>query len=446
MLLRSSPAKICAVAVSALILLGGSGIAVATPEHAAQVGQASIHEIDVTDLPATKEGQPSVAVNPRNPNNLVFVATVFPPSPGLEPPDECFLAYSNDKGTTWTRVPWPMGDRPKCGEPTVAVDAHGTFYIDNNQISSGLDANLVNHNVVSRSQDGGRTWTGPVTTPLLLSGAPTMRVDTASGKVYAVAGAKWEYPSAISVSADGGQTFSEPRVIPGPMPCITVAPGIPQSCGYPGRKIAVYGGILVSASQETGKPVNFHVSRDDGQTWTNVAVTDSQGTAVPAGTGPLVPTPSLGAAADPEPWVSADASRRGRFAVMVPRGSNLEVYITPDAGKTWTGPRVITATNAQRPWMDFGANGNLGVMWRTTTGDAFSVVSFDHGRSFSAPLQVNHVTQPVGEAGPPGDRWSGITLADGYAYVTWSDGRNGSSLDAVFSRVPLSLYQRATAK
>jgi hypothetical protein len=82
-------------------------------------------------------------------------------------------------------------------------------------------------------------------------------------------------------------------------------------------------------------------------------------------------------------------------------------------------------------------------MWRTTAGDAFSVVSFDHGRSFSAPLQVNQVTQPVGQAGPPGDRWSGITLADGYAYVTWSDGRNGPSLDAILSRVPLELYQRA---
>lgn len=106
---------------------------------------------------------------------------------------------------------------------------------------------------------------------------------------------------------------------------------------------------------------------------------------------------------------------------------------------------MISTPNAQRPAVDFGANGDLGVMWRTTTGDAFSVVSFDHGRSFSDPVQVNHVTEPVGEMGPPGDRWSGITLAGGYAYVTWADGRNNSSLDSIISRVPLKLYKKCTA-
>jgi hypothetical protein len=43
--------------------------------------------------------------------------------------------------------------------------------------------------------------------------------------------------------------------------------------------------------------------------------------------------------------------------------------------------------------------------------------------------------------GPPGDRWSGITLTDEYAYVTWADGRNNSSLDSIISRVPLKLYK-----
>ncbi|QJT02970.1 exo-alpha-sialidase [Streptomyces asoensis] len=445
-LFRSSSATLSAAAFSALFLLSGTPAAVASPNG---VGDAAIHEVDVTNMPATKEGQPTVAVNPRNPKNLVFVSTIFPPSPGLEPIDGgCFLAYSNDRGDTWTQVAWPLGTAaPKCGEPSVQFDAKGTVYVDNNQVSSGLAANLLNHNQVAKSTDGGRTWTDPVSTPLLLGGAPKMRVDVATGKVYAVAGAAWEYPSAVSVSADGGKTFSnDSRVIPGPMPCIEVAPGIPLVCGYPGREIAVYGGILVSASQEAGKPVNFHVSRNDGKTWTNTTVNDGTGTPVPAGTGSLVPVPALGAAADPVPWVAADTSHRGRFAVMVPRDSNtLDVYTTPDAGRTWTGPATISTPGAVRPAIDFGANGDLGVMWRTTAGDGFSVVSFDHGRSFSAPVQVNHVTEPVGETGPPGDRWSGIEIAGGYAYVTWADGRNNSSLDSIISRVPLKLYKERTA-
>ncbi|MBW8801422.1 MAG: hypothetical protein JF597_50150 [Streptomyces sp.] len=62
-------------------------------------------------------------------------------------------------------------------------DAKGTVYVDNNQVGSGLDANLLNHNQVAKSTDGGKIWTGPVSTPLLLGGAPKMRVDSGTGKV-----------------------------------------------------------------------------------------------------------------------------------------------------------------------------------------------------------------------------------------------------------------------
>jgi hypothetical protein len=65
----------------------------------------------------------------------------------------------------------------------VQFDAKGTVYVDNNQVGSGLDANLLNHNQVAKSTDGGKIWTGPVSTPLLLGGAPKMRVDSGTGKV-----------------------------------------------------------------------------------------------------------------------------------------------------------------------------------------------------------------------------------------------------------------------
>ncbi len=430
--------------LSVLLLLAGvpSAFAGTRPAAAAQhggPGGEKILELDVTGLPDTREGQPVIAVNPRNPKNLVYTATIFPNRPALEPVGECFVAFSQDRGETWQRSTWPLGDRPQCGEPIVTVDAKGVFYISNNQIGPDRWTTYTNHNVVSRSVDGGRTWIGPVKTPLMLGGVPKLRVDSATGKVYAVAGAEWEYPSAVSVSDDSGESWSDPAVIPGPMPCIVVSPDVPPACGYPGREFAVHDGILASASQDG--TVSLHVTRDDGTTWRNLPVTDSAGTPVPAGTGALVPVPALGAAADAVPWVSADPTRKGRFAVMVPRDSDLEVYVTDDAGRSWTGPAVIAAPNAQRPWMDFGPGGQLGVMWRTTTLDAFSVVSFDHGRTFGRTLQVNRTTEPAGYHGPPGDRWSTITLDRRYAYVAWSDGRNGE-LDGILARVPLSAYRR----
>lgn len=177
-----------AAALSALALLAGAPTALAETPTAAQhsPGVERILEQDVTNLPGTREGQPVVAINPGNPDNLVYVATIFPDRPGLEPVGECFVAFSQNRGRTWRRSTWPLGDRPQCGEPIVTTDAKGVFYLSNNQIGPDAATTYTNHNVVSRSVDGGLTWIGPVRTPLMLGGAPKLRVDSATGKVYAV--------------------------------------------------------------------------------------------------------------------------------------------------------------------------------------------------------------------------------------------------------------------
>lgn len=91
--------------------------------------------------------------------------------------------------------------------------------------------------------------------------------------------------------------------------------------------------------------------------------------------------------------------------------------------------------------MDFGPTGALGVMWRTHAVDAYAAVSFDHGGTFSRPVKVNAVTQPVADSGPMSDHWSSIALDDEYAYVVWSDGRGGGAIDAIFGRVPFSMFK-----
>ena len=111
------------------------------------------------------------------------------------------------------------------------------------------------------------------------------------------------------------------------------------------------------------------------------------------------------------------------------------------AGKTWTGPTAIAAPDAFKPAISFGTTGTLGVAWRTTAVNAYSVVSFDDGRTFSRPLQVNRATEPAGTRIEGGDKYSRITIDATYAYITWSDGRTGGDVDAIMSRVPLSLYR-----
>ena len=186
----------------------------------------------------------------------------------------------------------------------------------------------------------------------------------------------------------------------------------------------------------------FYDSSDQGKDWTTYPVTDGKGNPVAPPTGSLVPTPaSCNINTDPVPWVTADPTRIGRFAVMVPSGSNLDVYVTSNVGRTWAGPTVIAAPDAFKPAISFGSTGALGVVWWTTTVDAYSAVSFDDGRTFSKPLRVNHTTEPAGTRYEGGNKYSRITMGGKYAYITWSDGRTGGDVDGIMSRVPLSLYR-----
>jgi hypothetical protein len=444
------------VAIAGASLILGVVLPISAASAQAQTGSSnqassnsarSILEVDVTNNSSLNNGQPQIAVNPRDPDNLVFISTADNLAITGVDRFHCFVAYSTDRGVTWTPVTWPLGDLADCGNPELAVDSQGVFYVEFNRFGNCLQATCSRSDSsvgVARSLDGGRTWSDPVNTPLNLSASPRVLVDTATDYLYVEGSVNGvTTPNAVSVSKDHGLTWSP----------IAQLPSQPF-----GNQIAVHDGILAAVTAQQlvlGGPLGFQivptvpmfsVSFDNGQTWTSSQVTDSEGLPVPPPTGPLVPDIFHLITTDPIPWISADPTRRGRFAVMVPRADNpgdnqLEVYITNDAGQTWTGPAVIPAPNAFKPWIAFGPTGLLGVMWRTTAVDAYSVVSFDGGRSFSAPLRVNQATKPAGVELEGGDKYSHLVFSGKYVYVTWSDGRTGGDIDGIMSRVPLSLYR-----
>jgi BNR/Asp-box repeat len=425
----------------------------AFPNHAASNSSRRILEKDVTNNPSLNNGQPQIAVNPEHPKNLVFLSTADNEAATGLAVFQCFIAYSIDSGATWSPVVFPLGDAGGCGNPSLGVDSHGVFYIAFNLL--GGTAPLAPG--VVRSLDGGRTWSDPVVTPLQVGASPRLIVDSATDYVYVESSSAAPVGGlqAISVSKDHGLTWS-PQA---PLPDLT-------NQGL-GNQIGVHDGILATAAalQIVGSQIvttnpTFWVSFDNGQTWSAHPVTDSNGNPVPPPTGSLVPNVSTvveQSTTDPIPWVSADPTHRGRFAVMVPMGDDLYVYITNDAGRTWTGPTVIAAPNVYKPWIEFGPTGLLGVAWRaasslaaggtppvipppTATIDAYSAVSFNGGRSFSAPLRVNQTPEPAGLRIEGGDKHSSIVFGSRYVYVTWSDGRTGDWIDGIMSRVSLSLY------
>ncbi|KAI3548096.1 hypothetical protein CSPX01_03263 [Colletotrichum filicis] len=123
--------------------------------------------------PPVRANRPVVAVNPTEPDNIVFVSTRFHPLPELEPVGRCFLTVTLDRGTTWNNVTadFPLGATPKCGEPQVFADANGTFYLLNNQVFSGLEDNNTAHPQLSQSIDRRNTSSVPSVTPLHMQGA-----------------------------------------------------------------------------------------------------------------------------------------------------------------------------------------------------------------------------------------------------------------------------------
>lgn len=435
--------RVAAVGLSLVLGLGWPAAAASAqaggPKHPAGSPGQNILEVNVTNDPTRMHGQPQIAIDPRHPNDLVFMSTADNLAASGLDVFHCFLAYSASGGATWTPVAWPYGDAQGCGNPQLAVDSKGIFYVAFNFLG-GTAPSVIG---VARSLDGGRTWTAPVGTPLGLSAGPRLVVDNATDDLYAEgAPTPGPYgvgsPQAISVSTDHGLTWSAVE----PLPAAAWQ-------GF-GNQVAVNDGIVATANAEsvvnngtavvTESPA-FYESSDQGKDWTIYPVTDSKRNPVAPPTGSLVPTPAtVTTNTDPIPWVAAGPTQPGRFAVMVPTGDDLEVYVTNNAGKTWAGPTAIAAPNAFKPAISFGSTGILAVMWRTTAVDAHSAISFNHGKSFSAPLKVNHVTEPAGVRAEGGDKYSHITIDGEYAYITWSDGRTGGDVDGIMSRVPLCLY------
>jgi hypothetical protein len=111
---------------------------------AAQITIKSTNRIS-TDLPRNPMGEPYLATDPTNPNNLL-ASTLAVFSEGLR----SVLYRSNDGGKTWTRVKFPGAEVNRGGDPIVYFDGQGVAYFASNT-STGL--------IITTSRDGGRTWT-----------------------------------------------------------------------------------------------------------------------------------------------------------------------------------------------------------------------------------------------------------------------------------------------
>ncbi len=200
------------------------------------------------------------------------------------------LARSTDLGKTWSEPVWIAASRPNedLRDAFITELKSGTllmaFHIYRFTSATDYDSEHVNA-YVTRSEDGGRTWSVPdlVNVAPYTFASPHRRiVELPSGTLLMVsssayaqipmwgdifrAGAQRGFQSVVFRSHDGGRTWGEPsRISDGDETCLLRLPS--------GKILAAVRGGPVEGSF---RRVRMHESLDDGRTWRDLGpVTES---------------------------------------------------------------------------------------------------------------------------------------------------------------------------
>ena len=452
-------------------------------------------------------GEPMLAVDPTNANNIVVIGMGNLNRTGPQPvtrgmtsaywgiPDstEPLLAVTHNGGRTWKFGVLPILTRElapdhlpfrRCPDPFAAVTANGVFLVgceprvavpDQSGYYPGGSYFLI-------STDKGDTWS-QTPTPVITSWAlprfapglkprvggvaspwdrPFLKVDNSTGIIYGQAGGgqtdidqapgHYRTQSYITSSTNGGRSFGtiyswdSPQYPELGRGGFDVANGI-LGVAYPAR----------SAPHARCPCVVFGASRNRGQSFTyHVIPHVPLARAAFAG---LRPAP--GAATGLYPGmrpaggldVAADPTHPGRFNVLLGLNDRLDIAVTNDAGATWSGwttAAYVPGTQPIKDWITYSSQGVLGLMWRAIRPDGsyliYSVISRDGGRTFSQPLRISH------QASPPGypNRMGGMfgddiqDLVIGKSHARMVWGDSRSGfLGTWFGEVPLSAYHFA---
>jgi hypothetical protein len=475
---------------------------VAGSQSANAVPTSSAIEVQITSNPAGfSSGEPEIAINPTNPDNLFIDYATFavpsgggvPPLFSPPPPHSCGGYVSTDRGITWQAGFLPFTPQPnplppnlvawpsQCEDGIAVFGPDGTLYAGGDatigeQVASlsppcppnsasspetgGLCLKLPGDDPFARSTDGGKTWTQlpyPIGSqgyglgsafggsgfnfapgsgnPVDTYDRPFLAVDQSNGSVYVSSQNILDHERFVTASANRGDSW-------GPIHAVD-SPTYPQS-GF-ASNIAVQNGVLAvsytAAPTAGGCAVTclvFETSTDQGATWNRHIV-------------PLVNTQN-----PPSPFIAADPTGNGRFALQVfdSTGTVNQIYTTRDLGTTWQGPTNITEAGGHvhfKPWLSFGPSGQLALVWRTWEGtpnqpttpyDVFVAVGRlegANGAMFTSPIELGSPTAPFGTGGG-GDDFSQVQVDNQYVHAAWGDSRSGLT-QVEYARIPLSAFK-----
>jgi hypothetical protein len=431
-------------------------LAVTSSSVGATQRDGQIPNINVTNDSNYRWGEPEIAINPRDPLNIVYTAvgegftnacqqqaqhdpnspcalqnTVFGPQPnGLMNNVQGFSVVdvwvTFDGGRHWTKTarvsaqipvfPQPHSQVGEPGDPLVTAGPDGTFYLGWDAIHfDNLPTTIVDSGEIasSTSKDGGLTWSAPVATGTTID-RPFFASDHSTGVIYEAS--TGQVPGPLE-SGDPSTPATGPldRYLVSSTDGVhwTTARGFGVGFGL-GLRMAAAHGVLATAFLTGPSNANlcgssqapctvFETTTNAGATWTR----------------DVVPVPSNYVGA---PLVAADPSFFGKghytLAFLTNAGAQFTVYQTRDGGNTWSGPTTVSDDPTKEhyhAWMSYGPDGALAMMWKTADTapggtiyypyNVWSALSIDGGAHFSLPLKITATeslapdSRPFGNAG-----------------------------------------------
>ena len=336
--------------------------------------QAPGAQVKVLTATAGSFTEPSIAINPVSPQNIVAVFQT-----------NAQASYSQDAGRTWAMANGVAPSNYKIsGDVSTAFDNHGHAFICYIAFDKLGTFNYWGHNAtrngifVRRSVDGGKTWDAnhvavseyATAAGIPFEDKPYLVVDTSqsryAGNLY-VGWTRWTLTDSemmFSRSTDGASTWSPPIEIdrhPGlPRDDNGAAEGFAGAVGPDGRLYAVW-------SQDND--IFLTTSRDGGKTFARARAIIH--------TAPIMFAVQTLERANGFPQVGIDPHTR-------------QLYVT---------------------WSDY-RNGDI---------DVFSATSTDGGKKWSAPVRVND--DPVHNGAEQFFQWLAVDPLDGAANVLFYDRR-----------------------
>ena len=446
------------IAVAVALILAGIGAIVISnaydePRQAQALGRnIPINEGARNPVDLSANNSPTVVRNPEAEENLVIANRVDAPT------YSCAISTSVDGGASWnpTVIPAPSRNSGKCYAPDVAFAADGTLYLT--FVTLKGRANSPAAAWIATSNDGGKTLSRPIRTPLGKR-AFQVRVSTDPRNArrlyltYLTATELGLYkftetgnPIQAIRSEDGGRTWTDPVQINDSKRERAVAPS--PAVGPDGELYVLYLDLgedrldYEGAHRGRGGPPydgNWELvlarSTDRGSTWRESVVENE-----------LVPTERFIVFTPPFPSIAVDEDRvyaafqNGRLG-----DADVDLWSLPKGESSWKGPVRVNDTRQRDgtaqylPKVGVAPDGRVDVVYFDRRDDSSDVLndvslqsSFDDGESFRRRIKLSDqaFSSRIGFGSERGmaDLGSrlGLVSTNTVAYAVWPDTRAGT--------------------